>query len=683
MTMDTAPRILIVDDNPAIHEDFRKILQPQGNRNLALDAMESALFDQPVSPSHDLNFSLDFAHQGREAFDKVRAAVGTRHPYSLAFVDIRMPPGWDGIETIENLWKADPSLQVVICTAYSDYSWEKMTQRLGVNDNLVILKKPFDNVEVLQLACALTKKWLMTQRAQLRVEHLDQMVAERTAELRRSEDRFATAFEACPVGLAIQSIDDSRFVDVNEAFAVLAGCLREEIVGRSATDLRLFIDYPGGAPQDDREYAARLSIRGCEPRDVLISTARLALGGTPHALLLVQDISDRVRLEAQLRQSQKMEALGQLAAGVAHDFNNLLTIIEGHASLQLANTSLPQTAIDSLQEIEEAADRAANLTRQLLTFSRQQVLRPCVLDLNDVVNGLLGMLNRALGERVELQCELGPELPPIYADRTSLEQVLMNLSLNARDAMPAGGRITITTRARVVTESGAQSGVDLRPGTYVCLRVADTGIGMDAKTRARIFEPFFTTKEVSKGTGMGLATVYGIIRQHEGSIDVSTAPGKGSTFTAYLPVTDRPVEETCVEAPPAAEPGARQTVFVVEDDAAVRSLVREMLECYNYSVLEAESGDAALECWPEIRNNVELLLTDMVMPGAHNGLQLAAKLLADKPELRVIYTSGYSSELFSSDMELTPGRNYLPKPYLTGDLIDIVCKAFNGHSAGA
>jgi PAS domain S-box-containing protein len=683
MTMDNAPRILIVDDNPAIHEDFRKILQGHASRNLALDALESAIFDQPVQTSHDMRFSLDFAHQGREALDKVRSASSGGHPFSLAFVDIRMPPGWDGIETIEHLWKADPSLQIVICTAYSDYSWEKMTQRLGVNDNLVILKKPFDNVEVLQLACALTKKWLMTQRAQLRVDHLDQMVAERTVELRRSEDRFATAFEASPIGLAIQSIDESRFVHVNEAFAVLAGCLREEILGRTATDLRLLIDYTTGPQGGTREGAARLSIRGCEPRDVLISSARLAIGGMPHSLLLVQDISDRVRLEAQLRQSQKMEAVGQLAAGVAHDFNNLLTIIEGHASLQLANTTLPQSAIDSLQEIEEAADRAANLTRQLLTFSRQQVLRPCVLDLNQVVNGLLGMLNRALGERVELRCELGADLPPIYADRTSLEQVLMNLSLNARDAMPAGGRITITTRTRVVTEASAQSGVDLRPGKYVCLRVNDTGVGMDAATRARIFEPFFTTKEVSKGTGMGLATVYGIIRQHDGFIDVSTAPGKGATFTAYLPVTNRPAEEAPAETPCPAEPGARQTIFVVEDDASVRSLVREMLECYNYNVMEAESGDAALARWPQIRNDVELLLTDMVMPGDHNGLQLASKLLADKPGLKVIYTSGYSSELFSTDMELTPGRNYLPKPYLTGDLIDIVCKAFNGHTPEA
>ena len=673
--MDSAPRILIVDDNPAIHEDFRKILQAADPRNLALESVEALLFDQAPPVSRSTQFHLDFAAQGSEALEKVEQSIAAGRPFALAFVDIRMPPGWDGIETIERLWKVDPALQIVICTAYSDYSWDKMNQRLGVNDSLLILKKPFDNVEVLQLAHALTKKWLMTRRANLRMEQLDAMVMERTAELKRSEERFVTAFEASPIGLAIQAIDDGRFVDANDAFAVLAGCLREEIVGRTGLDLRLLIDYAEGAAKPDRENAARLSIRGCEPRDVLVSTARISLGGKPHALLIVQDVSERVMLEAQLRQSQKMEAVGKLAAGVAHDFNNLLTIIEGHASLQLANAKLPPETIESLKEIEEASERAANLTRQLLTFSRQQVLRPRVLDLNEVLNGLIGMLVRILGERAELRCELDEGLPPIFADQTSIEQVVMNLALNARDAMPGGGHITFSTRRRVVCRSATHSVADPAPGTYVCMRVSDTGMGMDEATRARIFEPFFTTKDVSKGTGMGLATVYGIIRQHEGWIDVATAPGKGASFTAYIPVTDKAPDENPAVAAPAATPGAQQTVFVVEDDAAVRALVREMLECYNYRVIEAESGDAALAAWPQLREEVELLLTDMVMPGAHNGLELASKLLADKPELRVIYSSGYSSELFASDIELIEGRNYLPKPYLTSNLIDIVRQA--------
>lgn len=677
MTKDSSPRILIVDDNPAIHEDFRKILVAADARNHSLEAVESVLFDQPTPTSHETQFQLEFASQGKEALEMVQAAATSGRPFALAFVDIRMPPGWDGVETIERLWKVDPALQVVVCTAYSDYSWEKMTRRLGLNDSLLILKKPFDNVEVLQLSYALTKKWLMTRHAQLRMEQLDAMVTQRTAELKRSEERFATAFQASPIALAIKSIDDDRFVDANDAFAAFAGCLREEIIGRTAMELRLLIDYTSSPGQPRRDGAARISIRGSEPRDVLVSTAQISIDSKPHTLLLAQDVSERVELEARLRQSQKMEAVGQLAAGVAHDFNNLLTIIEGHASLQLASGDLPEEVTDSLKEIEEASERAANLTRQLLTFSRQQVLRPRVLDLNAVINGLLGMLVRIIGERVELRCELAPELPPIFADQTSIEQVLMNLSLNARDAMPRGGHITITTRTRTISEESAEGA---QPGDYVCLRVHDTGVGMDEATRARIFEPFFTTKEVSKGTGMGLATVYGIVRQHDGWIDVSTAPGKGAAFTAYLPITTKDVSDEPAPPRPPVKATANQTVFVVEDDASVRALVREMLECYDYRVLEAESGDAALEVWPQIRDEVELLLTDMVMPGAHNGLELSIKLLADKPDLKVIYSSGYSSELFSSDIELVAGRNYLPKPYLISQLIDMMRQTFETTS---
>jgi len=674
--MDSALSILIVDDNPAIHEDFRKILLGSGARNIALEAVEAVLFDQPApSASHLGRFHLEFASQGKEALEKVQQAHAIGRPYALAFVDIRMPPGWDGVETIEHLWKVDPGLQIVICTAYSDYSWEKMSQRLGVNDNLVILKKPFDNVEVLQLAHALTKKWVMTRRALLRVEQLDSIVAERTAELQRSEERFATAFQASPVGMAIQSLREDRFVDVNRAFLALLGLSRETIVGRTPKELDFIVTYAESAAGSN-DSTARLSIAGGEPRDVVVSSARISLEGEPHALLLIQDISERLRLESRLRQSQKMEAVGQLAAGVAHDFNNLLTIVEGHASLLLSSGKLPAETVESLEEIEQAAERAADLTRQLLTFSRQQILRPRVLNLNSVLDGLRGMLGRILGERVELSCLGTPGLPPIYADQTSIEQVIMNLTLNARDAMPKGGRITIETHAAFLTAPNEETPADARPGAYVCLSVSDNGTGMDEATRARIFEPFFTTKEVSKGTGMGLATVYGIVRQHEGWIDVVTEPGQGSTFRVHLPATEKQAEAETTAAPDLDPSGANQTIFIVEDDNAVRSLVREMLEHYDYRVLEAESGDAALARWPEIRGEVELLLTDMVMPGEHNGLDLSRKLLADKPDLKVIYSSGYSSELFSSDVDLVEGRNYLPKPYLTSKLIAIVREAF-------
>jgi two-component system cell cycle sensor histidine kinase/response regulator CckA len=673
--MDSAPRILIIDDNPAIHEDFRKILQGDTTRNASLEAVEAALFDQPIPQVKRSSFRLDFASQGKEALAKVQAALAEDHPYALAFVDIRMPPGWDGIETIQHLWKEDPTLQTVICTAYSDYSWEKMTQRLGVNDNLVILKKPFDNVEVLQLSHALTKKWLMTRRAQLRMEQLDRMVAERTAELRRTEERFATAFQSSPVGMAIQTQDGNRFVDANDAFLAILGATRADVIGRSALELLFLVQQSEPEEEKGRVWPARISVRGRDPRDVLVSEAKISVAGEPHVLLLVQDISERLKLEAQLRQAQKMEAIGQLAAGVAHDFNNLLTIIEGHTSLQLAIGQHPPELTQSFKEIEQAAERAADLTRQLLAFSRQQILRPRVLSLNALVDGLLALLKRTLGARVELFCNPDPNLPSIYADQTSIEQIVMNLVINARDAMPEGGRITLETRQVRAEDLAGVMPSRGRKAAYVCLSVNDTGTGMDERTRTHIFEPFFTTKDVNKGTGLGLATVYGIARQHDGWIDVQTAPGAGSTFEVYIPATNR-VADSSTRAEHSLSPGQHQTVFLVEDDAAVRQLIREMLEQFDYEVIEAESGDAALARWPRIREKVELLLTDMVMPGDHNGLQLARKILDDKPGLKVIYSSGYSSELFASDVDLVEGQNYLPKPYPMSKLIAIVRQAF-------
>lgn len=682
--MDTMPRVLVVDDNQAIHEDFRKILTGAQSRNAALDAVESVLFDEPVPAAPTLRFDLEYASQGKEALELVVQAQAKGRPFSLAFVDIRMPPGWDGVETIEHLWKADPMLQVVICTAYSDYSWEKMSQRLGVNDNLVILKKPFDNIEVIQLAHSLTKKWLMTRQAQVRMEQLDAMVAERTVDLRRSEERFATAFQSSPLPMAIQAVSDDRFVDVNAAFLSLANCPREQIVGFRPRDLRWLLEYRDADTDAERltGASATVSIHGSEPRPVLVSRARIQVDREPHVLLVLQDISERVRLESQLRQAQKMEAVGQLAAGVAHDFNNLLTIIEGHASLQLALGGTSEEVTQAFQEIEHASERAADLTRQLLTFSRQQIIRPRVLSLNDVLTGLHGMLARILGERVRLHCEFDPELPTIQADQTSMEQVAMNLMVNARDAMPAGGRITLTTCTVTRTAAELPENLLVRPGSFVRLSVQDTGVGMDAATRARIFEPFFTTKEVNKGTGMGLATVYGIVRQHEGWVDVETEVGKGATFHVYLPTCGQPADAPPPE-PQVPQPGVRHSVFLVEDDTAVRSLVREMLEHFDFEVVEADSGDAALAMWPEIRDRIQLLLTDMVMPGDHNGMQLSLKLLADKPDLKVIYSSGYSPDLFSSDIELIDGQNYLPKPYLTSKLVAMVRRAFDEETEPA
>jgi two-component system, cell cycle sensor histidine kinase and response regulator CckA len=685
-------RILLVDDNPAIHEDFRKILLGTSTKaRTELDAMESVLFDKPITSVAKVTFELASAYQGKEAMEKVTESLKEEKPYALAFVDVRMPPGWDGIETIERLWQVDPALQIVVCTAYSDYSWEKMTQRLGVNDNLVILKKPFDNIEVLQLAHALTRKWQVTGQASVRLETLDKMVADRTkalessnAELRRSEERFAKAFRASPIPFAIQTLRENRFVDVNDAFRHMTGYGRAELIGRTPLDVHLCIDYPGQTLTDDRpirHVEAQVSTKSGELRTALVSVERIALDGEPHLLLMVLDISERLHLEAQLRQAQKMEAIGQLAAGVAHDFNNLLTIIQGHASLQLTLSGHGEDTIESLKQIAQASERAADLTRQLLAFSRRQVMRPRVVQVNALIRDLTAMLRRLIGEQVELRTEFEKDLPPVWADQTGLEQVIMNLTLNARDAMPRGGSITIGTQLMEVTEQDSEQNPEASAGRYVVLSVTDTGTGMDESTRARIFEPFFTTKDMNKGTGMGLATVYGITKQHEGWIDVSTELGKGSQFRVFFPTTDRIAEPLADPTNNAVSTGDASTILIVEDDEAVRGLVREILDHHGYRVLEAEHGEAALEVWRKHRDEIDLLLTDMVMPGSVNGLELSQRLLADRPDLKVVYTSGYSSELFSSDVKLEDGVNYLPKPYLSAKLTSILGRALHPETA--
>jgi PAS domain S-box-containing protein len=696
MILEANRRILLVDDNPAIHEDFKKVLLNSQVRNDALDEAEAMLFEEKPRAKHQAaRFTIDSAFQGHEALEKVKKSIAAGEPYALAFVDVRMPPGWDGVETIERLWQEDPSLQVVVCTAFSDYSWETMSERLGVSDNLVLLKKPFDNVEVLQIAHALTKKWLVTRQADWRLDQLEEMVAKRTAQLESasaeialSEERFSKAFHNSPMAQAIQTLNAQRFVDVNAVFLAMTGFMREEIVGRTPFELRLCLDYETRFLQSVRNGKVvrnmEAQIGGCdgELRTALVSLEPLTIAGEPHILMMVQDISERLHLENQLRQAQKMEAIGQLSAGIAHDFNNLLTIIQGHASLHRNTAGVSREVANSLSQISGAAERAADLTRKLLTFSRRNMVRPQVLNLNGTIHSLGTMLHRLLGEKIGLKTTLTDGLRAIFADTTSIEQVLMNLTLNSRDAMPDGGAITISTSNLVLGADAATRHPDARPGEYVCLSVTDTGTGMDATTRSRIFEPFFTTKGTNKGTGMGLATVYGIVKQHEGWVEVDTELGKGSTFRVYIPSTDRAPERKDESHPESVADQGGHTILVVEDDAAVRSLVVEVLQSYNYNVIEAETGDAAIKRWPACKEEVDLVLTDMVMPGEANGLDVAQHCTSTKPNLKVIYTSGYSRELFGSDVRLQDGVNYLPKPYFSGKLTAIIRNALDPAAHG-
>jgi PAS domain S-box-containing protein len=384
------------------------------------------------------------------------------------------------------------------------------------------------------------------------------------------------------------------------------------------------------------------------------------------------DVTDVLSLEAQFRHAQKLESVGQLAAGVAHDFNNILTVIQGYSECLLARCRQEPATAGPLKQISDAAKRAAALTRQLLMFSRKQVIQTKVLDLNLVLQNLANMLLRLLGEDINLESDYGSELPAIEADTGMLEQIVMNLAVNSRDAMPKGGKLRISTSQIEVDGHYAGQHPDARTGSFVCLTVADTGCGMDRKTLDRIFEPFFSTKEVGKGTGLGLATVYGLVKQHQGWIEVSSVVNDGTTFRVYFPAAlGKNEPPDFVPQSSQAVRGGKETILVVEDEPVLREMVCEILKQYEYRVIEAGSGVEALRIWDEFDGQVDLLLTDMVMPEGMTGRELAAQLKKRKPGLKVVYSSGYSPDSNGRDL----GQHdtvFLAKPYLPPQLAKTV-----------
>ncbi|HEY4983905.1 MAG TPA: ATP-binding protein [Verrucomicrobiae bacterium] len=378
----------------------------------------------------------------------------------------------------------------------------------------------------------------------------------------------------------------------------------------------------------------------------------------------VEDITERLSLEVQLRQSQKMESVGQLAAGVAHDFNNMLTVIQGHAGILLAKSDLPPQYTDSVQAVYFAAERAAGLTRQLLMFSRKNIMQAKSLDLREVITPMSKMLKRLLGETIALQFQPPPEVPVVRGDAGMIEQVLMNLAVNARDAMPKNGKLTIEIEPVKFDDAQAREIPEARPGTFVCLRVTDNGCGMDSATIRRIFEPFFTTKEPGKGTGLGLATVYGIVKQYEGWIEVTSDVGQGTTFSVFLPAGDLLASAAKEElGPTALVRGGNETILLVEDELVLRDMAFVILNDCGYRVLEAATGVEAVEVWNRHRNAIDLLLIDMVMPEGISGIELAERLTSQKPGLRVIFTSGYSVDDMNTDFIRKGRGDFLQKPY--------------------
>ena len=510
-------------------------------------------------------------------------------------------------------------------------------------------------------------------------------------ELRQSEERFSKVFRASPVAIAISTLDEDRYVDANDAFLTLIDARREEVIGRTAREIGVWADPAQWAGVVDelrrhgtagnKEMATRTT-QGvlCS---VLASFERIELGGRPCLLSLVHDMSARKQLEEQLRQAQKMEAVGRLAGGVAHDFNNLLSVITGYCDLLMRQLTPEARGWVEISEMRGAAEAATSVTRQLLAFSRRQVSEPRVLDLNGVVGRTERLLQRLVGAEVALVTRLAAGTAAVRADPGHIEQVVMNLAVNARDAMPAGGRLLIETAVVELDETAVRDDPAARPGWYVMLAVRDTGVGMDPQTKARIFEPFFTTKEVGKGTGLGLATVYGIVQQSGGLIRVESEPGQGTTFKVYLPKIDEAAAafETGTTAPrQAAAPRGSEVVLVVEDSDPLRAFGREVLELQGYTVLEAPDGPAALAVANTHGDHIDLLVSDVGLPGM-NGRELAGRLTTQRPRLKVLFTSGHPAEVLER-YGIEARHPYLQKPFTLDALARKVREVLDGGLTG-
>jgi PAS domain S-box-containing protein len=493
-------------------------------------------------------------------------------------------------------------------------------------------------------------------------------------ERRKSEEtllRLATAVEQSAEIILIT--DPSGAIQyVNPAFERITGYRRDEILGQNPRVLK-------SGNHDDAFYRNmwdtllrgevwtgafinRRSDGTLYEEDAVISPVRGPSGEVINYVAVKRDVTNERQVEEQLRQAQKMEAVGRLAGGIAHDFNNLLTAISGYSDLLLMDLREGDPARREVQEIRKAGDRAASLTQQLLAFSRRQVLRPRVLDLNQVVMNMEKMLRRLIGEDIELVTFLAEDLESVKADPGQIEQVIANLAVNSRDAMPKGGKLLLKTGNLVLGEPYASQHDPVQPGSYVLLEVTDTGCGMDEATMSRLFEPFFTTKEVGKGTGLGLATVYGIVKQSGGYIWAYSEVGLGTTFKVYLPSVEMPAESAEKEVATIYPSKGEETVLVVEDEKMVRELVREILSQKGYNVLEAHRGTEALEVSERHEGAIHLLLTDVVMPGM-DGPELARRLTAQRPDTRVLFMSGYTDHIILHDGVLEPESEFLQKPF--------------------
>jgi PAS domain S-box-containing protein len=645
-----SPRVLIVDDHDANLYLLRSLLEGHG-------------------------CAVESARNGVEALDCAR-----RQPPDLVVSDLLMPV-LDGYSLLRH-WRSDERLKgipfIVYTATYTQPRDERLAMAFGADAFVIKPCEPEVLIARVFEVLALHGRGALPSAAQppadppvlLRDynEVLVRKLEQKALEAEESEQRFRETFEQIAVGLA--HVDPSgRFVWVNAKLCEMTGYGRTDLSGLTFLDITA-PEHRGSGDDARREMlAGQRTLYSAEKRylrkdgssfwaNVLTTLARGAAGEPLYFVSVILDVTERKQLEDQLRQAQKMEAVGRLAGGVAHDFNNLLTIISGYSSL-LLSVPLADQDREAVNAIRDAGERAAALTRQLLSFSRQTILQPRALDLNAVVADTGRMLRRLIGADVQLTIRAGADLHAVKVDPSQLDQALVNLAVNARDAMPSGGSLIIET-ANVVLDDAYAAAHLCRPGPYVMLAMTDTGCGMPPDVRARIFEPFFTTKDVSKGTGLGLSMVFGVVQQSDGSIDVDSEPGRGTTFRLYLPAVNEAPEAPVEAVRP--DSGGGETILLVEDEGGVRELAARSLRSRGYHVLAATDGVDALRTIDDTGLRLDLLLTDVVMPRL-GGPELVAVLRPRYPGLKVLFMSGYTDDARVHRGVSEAGAAFLQKPY--------------------
>jgi two-component system cell cycle sensor histidine kinase/response regulator CckA len=639
---DHPARILIVDDERHNRQVLELMLGSQG-------------------------FVLESAASGAEAL-----AMIAQYQPDLILLDVMMP-GMDGYQVTATL-KSDPNtrnIPVILVTALGDREAKMAGLNAGAED---FLSKPVDRAELCARVRNLVRLKAYADYHDKHRQLLECELGSRAADLVESERLYRSTFDAAPLGIVHAALD-GRWLRVNQRMCDLLGYSRDELEDVAVQALVQPDDVP------DKEALLEKMANGSLDRYVLdemrfrardghfvwarINTSvHHAADGKPQLVIgVIEDITERRNLEAQVLQASKMDAIGSLAAGVAHDFNNLLSLVLGYSELLADGLKEGDPMRGDLNEIRAAGMRAGELTRQLLAFGRRQVLQPKVVNLAEIVAGMEKMLRRLIGEDVELTVNGASDLGVIMIDPGQVEQIIMNLAINARDAMPRGGKLTIETVAVVLDADYASDHVGVTPGPYVMLAMSDTGTGMDKDTQARMFEPFFTTKDVGKGTGLGLATVFGIVRRSGGTIWVYSEPGQGTAFKIYFPVvgSEAATAHSLMPVPDSRSLRGTETVLLVEDDEHVRVLTRTILRKYGYNVLEAQSGGDAFLLCEQHNATIDLLLTDVVMPRM-SGRQLAERLQPLRPTMKVLYMSGYTDDAVMRHGILDSTVSFMEKP---------------------